>query len=1429
MGQVPVAGFSSSSVSGCAALVIDFKDQSTGSPKFWNWDFGNGQLSNLQNPTVVFTVPGTYSITLVVRNNDGTNAITKTDYVTVNPSPQANFSADKTLACAPFTIQFTDLSVPNAGTIVSWLWTFGDGSTSTLQNPQKQFTVPGFYDIGLTVKSSTGCQSGAGIGRYIRIVSGVTADFSFTLPNTCRPPFAANFTNLTSGPGNLTYAWDFGNATTSAQTDPAAAYNNTGTYTVKLTAQSDYGCQDIIQKPITINGTTTSFNSPDSTCLNTPVNFQNTSSPVPLSSSWNFGDGTQSTQVSPSKAYSSPGLYNITLNSKFANCIDSATKSIIVYDKPVVDFNSPKAASCKAPLAVTFQDISPDAVNWQWNFGDGATGTGKTASHTYNTAGQYNVTLTITDSKGCQNTIIKNNFIQIIAPSVSISNTPAGGCAPFTFTPVAGIGAVDGVASYLWDFGDAGATSTSPNPSHTYNSTGNYTVKLTITTNDGCSTSVTSVNAVKVGTPAVVDFSASPNPVCAFSAVNFTDLSNTGDTWLWDFGDGTPAAAAQNPSHTYLDTGLHNISLTVTNNGCPVTVVKNGFVRSLPPVADFNFAINCASKRAVAFTNLSKTDAAYGPVSYLWEFGDPGNATDNLLNTSFTYPAFGTYTVKLTTFNGGCSHQVTKQVKLINETADFSISKPIACRNDVITFTAINSNPANIVKYEWSINGGTPVVTTASSYATGFSTTGSFAITLTLTDINGCTDTKTINNAVNITGPTALFTTNNNGGCKSTSIQFNDASISTGTIIKWTWDFGDGTIKSYTTAPFTHIYADTGTYTVKLTILDNIGCSDTYTLTTGATVTKPTARFGAEKTLFCPATALQFRDSSIGNSLTYAWSFGDGATAAIQNPTHAYPAPDSIYSVKLVVTDAYGCSDSATRNNYISIKGPKALFGVKDSTTICPPLETQFFFKGQDYESFFWDFGDGGSSSQLNPRHFYNTYGAYTVKLYVTGYGGCIDSASSIVNVYNPYSTTTITYSPVTACNELTVNFSVTPTSSTRFQFYFGDGSVDSSQQQTFQHFYNLPNFYSPFVLLADSVGCLVVVGGPSTIRVLGAVPLFGVDRKKFCDSGTVFFTDYSQGIADPIVSKTWDFGDGNTSTAKDAIHFYSQPGLYTPSLTVVSQAGCTKTLVDTIRVLGTPHPVITSVDVICNNLFVNFNGTPQVPPDTAIAWKWDFGDGQASDQQNVQIKYANAGNYTIHLTATNSLGCKDTVSKGITVYPLPAITITGDTSLIVGTGITIPLTYSPNVVSYNWTPPLNLSCTDCPNPFANPKFTTTYKVTVNDSNGCVSSRNVTVLVLCNNKNFFIPNTFSPNNDGSNDWFYPRGTGIDRIQAMRIFNRWGELVYEKKNFPANDFQSGWNGMYKGKPAGVDTYVYMIDIICENAAIITYKGNVTLIR
>ncbi len=1430
--QVPVAAFTVDNQSGCSPLRAAFRDQSTGNPAFWNWDFGNGELSNLQNPIIYYTNPGVYTVTLVVRNADGTNGITKTNYIVVNPSPIAGFMANQTTGCAPSTIQFTDQSNPVGGSIRSWAWDFGDGGTSTLQNPAHQYTATGFYTVTLRITSNSGCQAVYSIGRYIRIVAGVIPDFDFTPPSTCRAPFAVNFTDLTSGPGTLTYQWNFGNGSSSTLQSPTATYGATGNYTVTLNVTSEYGCTGSIQKSVPVNGTGTSFTSPDTVCLNSTVTFQNASAATPLSTTWDFGNGLQANTLDGSSTYNAPGIYTVKLKNAYLNCLDSFSKPLVVMDKPVVNFTAPVTTACKAPLTVNFQDASPSATGWQWDFGDGNTSTQQNPSHTYTAEGSYDVTLTITSRQGCTNTLTQPAFVRVIKPTVAFGNAPTGGCAStFSFTPTANVNSVDPVISYFWEYGDGfTATTTLPTgPAHPYPTPGNYTIKLTITTRGGCTEFVELIDGIRVGTLPVANFSLTPTDACASDAINFTDLSTPTtppgavDEWLWNFGDGS-TSNQQNPTHNYADSGLYNVTLTAYNNKCPATSTAQQ-VHIKPPIAGFDHMVVCPNGLQVNFTNNSKVNIAV-PATYTWDFGDGSPVSLLATPPPHTYPAIGTYTVSLTVAAGGCSNTFTQAIKLVGEKANFSISDPTVCTNTYVTLTATGSNPANIQQYEWLLD-GVPVSLGQATIYIRFPTTGTHSITLNITDINGCMDSKTVNGAITVTGPTVNFRPVQKGGCSNTTVTFNDLSSSAVGIKNWAFDFGDGQSQTFTGGPFTHTYTDTGRFVPKLTVTDNMGCSNTYTSTDTVFITKPVAGYTNDFNTICPNTDLPFKDTSSGKGLSWRWDFGDGSSSTIQSPIHRYTAISGTYSVKLVITDEVGCKDSVTKTNLITIKKPKPAFSIKDTSSICPLLETKFTFQGSDYESFYWDFGDGSTSTLPNPNHFYNTYGTYEAKLYVIGYSGCIDSVSDTVNVYNPNTSSSLIYSPLTNCNSLLVDFSLTTPPSTRFTFNYGDGGQDNSQSKAFQHFYSSPGFYAPSILLQDSTGCQVSVGGPNTIRVIGALPLFGVDKKVFCDQGTVSFTNYTIGN-DPVMTRTWDFGDGTTSTDTDPIHQFTRAGTFVVKHMVTTQTGCSNTVTDTIRVYGTPHPLIVSDTAVCINAVLPLQGTLTVP-DTAITWKWDLGSNGQSTSQNASVKYPQTGTYTVSLEATNKLGCKDNITKNIYVPPTPTVTVNGSTTLPVGTGVNIPVTYSPNVVSYTWTPSSGLSCTDCPTPFANPKFTTQYQVRAEDIYGCSATQSVTITVICNSTNYFVPNTFTPNGDGINDVFMPRGRNIDRVNRMQIFSRWGELVYEKRNFMANDASAGWDGTYKGKPAGSDVYVYIIEFVCDNASVVPYRGNVTLLR
>jgi gliding motility-associated-like protein len=250
--------------------------------------------------------------------------------------------------------------------------------------------------------------------------------------------------------------------------------------------------------------------------------------------------------------------------------------------------------------------------------------------------------------------------------------------------------------------------------------------------------------------------------------------------------------------------------------------------------------------------------------------------------------------------------------------------------------------------------------------------------------------------------------------------------------------------------------------------------------------------------------------------------------------------------------------------------------------------------------------------------------------------------------------------------------------------------------------------------------------------------------------------------------------------------------------------------------------------DTVCINGAEQYSGVLALP-DSTIKWKWTFGNGTTAQTQNPSVTYSNTGDYDIQLIATNKLACADTTSLAINVVPLPTVSAVADPlQIISGSTVQLNMNYSGPIVSYNWLPATGLSCVNCPTPEAKPQFTTKYTVDVADRFGCKNRGFVTVKVICTGQNFFVPNSFSPNGDGVNDIFYLRGSGLFRVKTLRVFSRWGEVVFEKTEVPVNSPSHGWDGRFKGKKAKADVYVYQLEIICSNGELLTYSGNVALI-
>lgn len=1430
--QTPTANFTSDITGGCAPIVVNFKDQSTGNPTAWAWDFGNGGSSNKQNPSATYFYEGTYVVTLTVANLNGSNTVTKTAYITVYKEPTAEFTVNSRTGCTPAHMQFTDMSTTTAGTnITGWKWDFGDGGSSTQQNPTYVYKTPGSYTVTLTITNDKGCRKLITKPNFVDIIQGVVPGFNNTNPTECSAPSTVQFTNTSSGPPQLSYQWKFGDGNTADSRNTSNRYQTNGTYPVTLIVTSSLGCTDSVRKNIDIGKVNSAFTVPDNICPKTPVQFVNNSNPRPRKSYWRFSDGRVDSLRNPIIAFAKEGTYTVTLVNAFDICTDSITKTFTVLPVPKINFVAPDTGKCAAPFTVAFTNTTTDGVSYKWDFGDStATSTEANPSHTYAKAGAYNVSLIAIGANGCADTLVQESFIEITKPVIQLPGLPRGGCLPYTTKFESKITSPDAIVSYQWNFGDGG-TSTEATPNYTYTKKGTYDVTLTITTKGGCTETLRIPKAIKVGNKPDPQFIAEKFEGCAYRDIQF--INQTVDTtippleYLWQFSDGSQSTETS-PKHIFTGTGVIDVTLTAIDNGCENTITKEKYVKVLPAVSKFDYKPNCNNRNEYEFI-----DKSIGATTWHWDFGNSNTSTLKKPGPQL-YPGPGTYKVTLTTTdNNNCPYILTREIKIQSVAPNFTANTREGCKGYRPTFTASVADPGLIKKYIWNFGDGTTVDGgNSTTVRHAYTRPGSYNVTLTAVDTFNCETVITKNAFIRVNGPKAGFTSTTNTGCRGMNATFTDTSVTDGrnAIVSWRWDFGDSTTETYSNlVPFQHTYDTIGDFNIKLVVRDVAGCTDSVTYNEYVKVSTLKAAWNIP-TLSCPSAVNNFRGQTTSDfKFTTTWTFQDSIERTGNNVNYAFK-DTGIYSVKMKVRDELGCEDSLQLDSAIKVGLPKAAFDANNFTTYCTPFEAKFSNQSTFYNSSFWNLGPGkGTSNQTNPNTYYTATGAYPIKLVVTSPGGCKDSVTQMFNVFNPEDGD-IKYGPLLGCRPMRVNMEAFTKMKGQFIWDFGDGNVTDTTDHIISHTYQHLGSFIPRIILIQPEGCKVPLVGKEPIEIIGARALFKVDKDLFCDSGMIKLTD-STLTRDPIKSYTWNFGDGTTSNdPKLASHLYTKPGNYDVSLIVATTTGCSDTAYfSPVKVVESPSISITGKTEICVNDFVNYQGLFNRVDTSIVTWRWTMPNGSISTAQSPGVsRYVNPGQFGVQAIATNSSGCADSASQTLTVHALPTATITSPLIKRVAVPLTLPATYSSGIVSYNWTPAATLSCADCPNPVATPKFNTKYDLVVVDSNGCRNTAFVQVNVLCENADVFIPNTFSPNGDGSNDVFYVRGKGLDRVKSLRIFNRWGQVVFEKRDFPVNEPSVGWDGTFKGQRPQSDVYIYQVEVFCENSQVIRYEGNVALI-
>jgi PKD repeat protein len=325
---------------------VQFVDSSTGSPTSWQWNFGDGLTSTARNPVHIFSGSGFRRVTLIAANSVAAKTVTRTVAImsakTTEPATLSSLSAAFTYSpSSPLAGQMAQFTDTSSGAPTSWQWNFGDGTSSTAQNPGHSYPAAGFYDVSLTV--TRGSESKI-MNHTVTVVPGASFDPSFTFsPTAPVAGQAVQFTDTSTGDPS-SWLWNFSDGTTSISQSPNHAFNSTGSYNVSLMATNSSGSKSIsaIVNVLPASMLTAAFTySPSSPTLGQTVEFSDTSTGSPTAWLWNFGDGVSSAVQSPSHGYTSAGSYMVSLTIGAGSNSSNASQTLTIEHSDVISAASP--------------------------------------------------------------------------------------------------------------------------------------------------------------------------------------------------------------------------------------------------------------------------------------------------------------------------------------------------------------------------------------------------------------------------------------------------------------------------------------------------------------------------------------------------------------------------------------------------------------------------------------------------------------------------------------------------------------------------------------------------------------------------------------------------------------------------------------------------------------------------------------------------------------------------------------------------------------------------------------------------------------------------------------------------------------------------------------------------------------------------------
>jgi gliding motility-associated-like protein len=657
----PTASFIPSPNNGCGPLNVNFNNTSNGyniSSYFWNFGFpANGPFSSAQNPGALTFQPPllqdtNYVISLSVTNLCGTTNFL--DTILVHPLPIASFATTVNTGCSPLPVGFQNLSL---GSPTNYIWNFGDGQFSTQVSPTHTFVYgPNDTIFNVALIAINACGSDTSYFP-IHVFPNTVSSFFNTNPTVGCAPLNVQFTNYSQG-GNLNYFWSFGNGQVSNSQSPSHLYTSSGTFVAQLVV--DNGCSfDTSTITITVLAKPqvafTVVN--DTLCTGQVFQFTNISSQL-SNTVWSFGDGLGSNVYSPGHVYASGGTFLVSLigTSAANGCTDTAYQLVYSIPSPVLAYDTLVYEGC-APLWVSFNELSGTATSALWDYDDGSIGIAPSSAHLYLNPGFYSPQVIALNTFGCADTA---NFTVVVhdVPVVDFDVADKTSCeVPFLVTPVNNS---QGAIVYDWDFGN-GSGSNQFEPTATYTQTGNYLLVLMGYNQFGCGD--TTFQNIIVNPIPNSQFLPDTTAGCEDLTVSFTNNSTNGNLYFWNFGDGT-SIQSLNPTHTYTEPGVYDVTLITTNMfGCVDTLINQALITVYQqPTAGFTVFPSIVYTED-PFVEITNTAQNYNTGEYYLGNGTVSGIT--LEQYSYGSSEAGDYNLMQVVYNNfGCSDTAYQVIQL---------------------------------------------------------------------------------------------------------------------------------------------------------------------------------------------------------------------------------------------------------------------------------------------------------------------------------------------------------------------------------------------------------------------------------------------------------------------------------------------------------------------------------------------------------------------------------------------------------------------------------------------------------------------------------------------------------------------------------------------------------------------------------------------